>query len=108
VYFKNDRNLFEDVSKIICALVTDFYNEVAHKSVKTGAIISHQTFGDTLRFNPHWHCIILEGGIDETGSFHYISIKDTSSLTELFRRRVIKFFVQKGLLQESFALKLLS
>jgi len=27
--------------------------------VKTGAIISHQTYGDMLRFNPHWHCIIL-------------------------------------------------
>ena len=24
-----------------------------------------------LRFNPHWHCIILEAGIDEEGSFHY-------------------------------------
>jgi len=61
-----------------------------------------------MRFNPHWHCIILEGGIDEEGSFHYIPTKDTSQLTEVFRRRVIKLFMEKDLLQKSFAMKLLS
>ena len=60
-----------------------------------------------LRFNPHWHCIILEGGIDEEGYFDNIPIKDTSQLTEVFRRRVMKLFVERGLLQKSFALKLL-
>ena len=50
---------------------------------------------------------ILEGGIDEKGSFHHIPIKDTSQLTEVFRKRVIKLFVEKGLLQKSFARKLL-
>ena len=61
-----------------------------------------------LRFNSHWHCIILEGGIDEEGSFHHIPIKDTSQLIEVFRRRVIKLFVETGLLQKSFPMKLLS
>jgi len=60
-----------------------------------------------MRFNPHWHCIILEGGIDEKGFFHHIPIKDTSQLTEVFRKRVIQLFVEKGLLQKSFAQKLL-
>ena len=108
VYFKNDRNLFEEVSKIIFVIVTYFYKEVVHKPLRTGLIVSHQTFGDMLRFNPHWHCIILEGGIDEEGSFHHIPIKDTSQLTEVFRRRVMKLFVETGLLQKSFAMKLLS
>jgi hypothetical protein len=61
-----------------------------------------------LRFNPHWHCIILEGGIDEEGPFHHIPIKDTSQLTGVFRRRVIKLFVDRGLLDRRFALKILS
>ena len=61
VYFKNDRNLFEEVSKIIFVIVTYFYKEVVHKPLRTGLIVSHQTFGDMLRFNPHWLCIILEG-----------------------------------------------
>jgi len=55
----------------------------------------------------------LEGGIDEMGSFHHIPLKNTSRLTEVFRRRVIKLFVDKGLLdrhpaERYFALKILS
>jgi hypothetical protein len=108
IYSKNDRNLFADVSKIIFSIITDYYNEAAHTAVTSGAVVSYQTYGDMMRFNPHWHSIILEGGIDEEGSFHHIPIKDTSKLAEVFRRRVIKLFVEKDLLQKSFAMKLLS
>jgi hypothetical protein len=61
-----------------------------------------------MRLNPHFHCIVLEGGIDEKGSFHHIPIKDTARITEVLRRRVIKLFVDRGLLDHSFALKILS
>jgi hypothetical protein len=107
-YFKYDRNLFEDVSRIIFSIIHDFYNETAITTVKGGAVVSYQSFGDLMRFNPHWHSIILEGGIDEESCFHYLPIKDTSKLTEVFRQRVIKYFVDKGLLDRSFALKLLA
>jgi hypothetical protein len=50
----------------------------------------------------------LEGGIDEAGSIHHIPTKDTASLAEVFRRRVIKLFVDMGLLDRRFALKILS
>jgi hypothetical protein len=107
IYFKNDRNLFADVSKIIFSIINDYYNEAAHTAVTSGAVVSYQTYGDMMRHNPHWHCIILEGGIDEKGSFYHIPIKDTSQLTEVFRRRVVQLFMQKGLLQKSFAMNLL-
>ena len=61
-----------------------------------------------MRWNPHFHCIVLEGGIDEAGSLHHIPIKNTARITEVFRNRVIKLFVDRGLLDRSFALKILS
>ena len=108
VYFKYNRNLFEDVSRITFSIIHDFYNETAKAAVKTGVFVSYQSYGDLMRWNPHWHCIILEGGLDEKNSFHHIPFKDTSRLTEVFRRRVIKLFVDKGLLDRIFALKILS
>jgi len=108
LYFKYDRNLFEDVSRIVFSIIQDFYNEAAPTAVKTATVVSYQSYGDLVRWNPHYHCLVLEGGIDETGSFYHIPIKDTSRLTEVFRRRVIKLFVDKGLLDRSFALKILS
>jgi len=77
-------------------------------SNKTGIIVSYQSFGDLLRFNPHYHGIVLEGGIDETGSFHHMPVKDTSLLTEVFRRRVLKLFVNRGLFDPHFARKILA
>ena len=61
-----------------------------------------------MRFNSHHYCLVLEGGIDEADSFHHISIKDVASHTEVFRRQVIKLFVDRGLLDRRFSLKILS
>ena len=52
--------------------------------------MSHQTFGDMLRWNPHRHTIVLEGGFDEYGRFFYIPFNGLQVMVELFRRRVIK------------------
>jgi len=92
-YFKNDRNLFADILKIIFSIVNDYYSGAAKIDLNSAAVVSHQTYVDILRHNPHWHCIILEGGIDENNSFHYLPINDTLKLTEVFRRWVIKLFV---------------
>jgi hypothetical protein len=108
LYFKYDRNLFEDVSRIIFSIIQDFYNESAPVALKTASVLSYQSFGDLVRWNPHYHCLVLKGGLDEAGSFHHIPIKDNASLTEVFRRRVIKLFVDRGLLDRRFALKILS
>ncbi len=108
IYFRNDKSLFADFSKIIFSIINEYYNEASQTPLKTGAIISYQSFGDLMRANPHWHAIILEGGIDCYGKFHSIPIKNTSNLTQLFRRRVIRYFVNKKLLNEKFASNLLS
>ena len=59
----------------------------------TGVVVFYQSFGDLVRSNPHYHCIILGGGIDDEGCFHNLPIKDTSQLAEVFRRRMIKYLV---------------
>ena len=56
LYFKYDRNLFQDVSRIIFSIIQDFYNEAAPIAVKTAAVVSYQSFGDLMRWNPHYHC----------------------------------------------------
>ena len=61
-----------------------------------------------LRFNPHWHCIIMEGGLDAQGNFYYLPIKDAAKLCELFRRKVVQCFINKNLLDEKRANMLLS
>ena len=57
---------------------------------RIGLTIAHQTSGDMLRWNPHFHAIVLEGGFDEHGRFFYLPFNGLQAMVELFRRRVIK------------------
>ena len=107
-FFRHDRRLFADVSRLIYRILAEFYQEASGRPLLTGTVITHQTFGDQLRFNPHFHAIVLEGGFDEEGTFFYIPFSGLQSMMELFRRRVIKLLVQRELLNEDFARNLLS
>ena len=107
-YFRYDRKLFAGVTRIIHELLEEYCQQATGKDVRTGAVVSYQSFGDMLRFNPHWHSITLEGCIDISGVFHHLPVKDTAALTECFRRRIVEYFVEKELLNKDFARNLLS
>jgi hypothetical protein len=50
----------------------------------------------------------LEGGFDRHDTFFYIPLGATAALTEIWRRRVIALFLDKGLLNTEFARKILA
>jgi len=108
VFFRNNRKLFADISRLIYSIIRDFYEEAAGKEIKTGMVIAHQTFGDMLRWNPHFHCLILEGGFDYEGNFVFIPFSDLKKITEYFRRKVINLFLKNDMINEDFARNLLS
>jgi hypothetical protein len=108
VFFKNDRKLFSGISKIIFSLLSEYFTEAEGIKLQTGVIISYQSYGDKLRFNSHWHCIVLDGGFDENGDFYYASLKKTDKMVELFRQRVISYMLKEKFLNPDFAKNLLS
>ena len=108
VFFRHDRRLFEDISRLIFSMVQEFYQEVAGTPIQTGMVIAHQTFGDMMRFNPHYHAIIIEGGFNESGTFVSIPFAGLQKMTEYFRRKVVWLFVEKELINEEFARNLFS
>jgi len=107
-YFRYDRNLFAEVSRLIFTLIRDFYSKAAGRELLTGIIVAHQTFGDMLRWNPHYHIIVLEGGFDQDGTFFFIPISNLTSMTEVFRRRVLALLVDRKVLNDQFARNLMS
>ena len=103
VFFRHDRKLFAELSILIFELVQEFFNEAAGTAIENGAILAYQTFGQFLRWNPHVHAIILEGGFDSAGRFIHIPFGEPSAMTECFRRRVIRFFLDRKLIAELFS-----
>ena len=70
-------------------------------------MLCFQSFGEFLRWNSHFHGIFLEGGFDQSGNFVYIPFSNLSQMTECFRRRVIKLFIEKKLINQHMADNLL-
>ena len=68
VFFKHDRKLSGEVSRLIFQMIQSFYNEAAGKKIRTAAVLCFQTAGDFLRFNSLYHGMVLEGGFDKRGT----------------------------------------
>ena len=59
-----------------------------------------QRFGKALNLHFHFHCCIIDGVFDKAGNFYEAdpSARDIQSVQEQVRRRVVKFFQRKGIL----------
>ena len=49
-------------------MIQGYFNEAANAPTETAVRLCFQSFGDFLRFNPHWHAIALEGGFNDDGN----------------------------------------
>jgi hypothetical protein len=103
VFFRHDRRLHGEISRLLYGLVRDFVTAAAGKRIRTAAVLVFQSSGEFLRWNPHWHGLFLEGGFDRQGRFVHLPIVDLEKMSACFRQRVIAFFLQRKLLNERLA-----
>jgi len=61
-----------------------------------GAVISVQTFGDFLNFNPHLHIISTDGCFNNNGSFMAAVTPNADHLEPLFRLEVLNMLKREG------------
>jgi hypothetical protein len=80
VFLRHDQRLFAMLSRLIFSLIAQFYLAAAGKPITTAAVVAFQPFGDSLRFNPHFHALIVEGGFDSAGQFFFLPIHNTVRL----------------------------
>ncbi|MCJ7798052.1 MAG: transposase, partial [Thermoleophilia bacterium] len=98
----------EFLSRLIYLLVRQFHVGTARRPVRSGDVSAYQTSGEFLRWNPHFHCLVLEGGFDERGRFVHIPLGDIQRMSEYFRRVVIRLFLKKELLNSHLATSLVN
>ena len=107
VFFRHDRMLFSEISRLIFDMIQRYFNEASKTPLQSTALLCFQSFGEFLRWNPHWHAIVPEGGFDENGNFIHIPFGNLQKMTECFRRRVVKFFPDSKLINQDMADNLL-
>ena len=105
-----------EVGRLIFTLVSEYFGEAAGRPLATGMVSSHRdsSRADLWRIcdlaprakalaPSRWHSLVLEGGFDDHDRFYFIPIGASDALQELWRRRVIGFFLKRELLDESLA-----
>jgi hypothetical protein len=107
-YFRHNRTLFAELMQLIHRMVADFQSAAAGRPICGAAVLAYQSSGEFLRFHPHVHGIVLEGGFDEQGRFFHIPFANLQHMAEVFRRRVIALFLERKLIDHSRAASMLS
>jgi hypothetical protein len=107
VFLRHDQRLFAKVSRLIFCMIAEFCSAPAGKPILSAAVVACQPFGGSLRINPHFNALILEGGFDSTKRFCHLPIHDTARLSECLRRRTIGLFLKLSLITQQFAESLL-
>jgi hypothetical protein len=107
-YFRHNRTLFAELMRLIHRMMVDFQSAAAGKPITGGSVLAYQSSGEFLRFHPHVHEIVLEGGFDEQGRFCHIPLGNLQNMCQVFRRRVIALFLDRKLIDRSRAASMLS
>jgi len=98
-YFRYDRKLnsilFQSAAKSIKILYKEIYPDST-----PAFVLTVQTAGDALNFNPHLHGIIANGVFNKNDSFTRLSL-NTNKLNELFAHFVLKALLDRELINST-------
>ena len=90
IFFLKDRSLlnclFHAVSSVVLRM---FQNINKSKNFTPGFIMVLHTFGRDLKWNPHIHCLISEGGYSDDGFWRHIKHFNYNYLRNAFRTALL-------------------
>jgi hypothetical protein len=89
-FFLNDRSLldclFHSVNSVVSRM---FYKLNNSKNFTPGFIMVLHTFGRDLKWNPHIHCLISEGGFSDDGFWRHVNYFNYTFLRNAFRTALL-------------------
>ncbi|SLM17439.1 transposase [uncultured spirochete] len=100
-YFKSDKRLFGEVSKLIFSLLSDFFSLAAGQGLLCACVVSYQSFGEFARFHPHWHVLVLEGGFTTHDRFVYLPIGADEGMLKVWQAAILSLFLRKKLIDQA-------
>jgi hypothetical protein len=105
IYFRYDRSL----NNILFQAASTAVHAVLGSDTQTPALIlTVQTAGEALNFNPHLHGLLADGTFDVTGNFTPLAAIDTERITEHFRDGVLAELITRGLITDEVPAQILS
>lgn len=101
MWFLRDRTLLGEMCTIVWKLLSKFILASTDSDVtsdaRPGAVMSIQTFGEQVNFNPHIHVICADGCFLDDGSIREAWAYDTAELIDAFASAIFRLLEGKGL-----------
>ena len=99
VYFRYDRRLLGKLCRVAAGVIAGSFRVLfGQPAAEPGLVICVHTFGNLLNFHPHLHVMATDGGFTTDGDFHPLPTMSLAPIEGLFRHRVFKMLMRKGLL----------
>ena len=89
-FFLKDRSLLDCLFHSVNSVITRmFFKMIKSKNFTPGFIMVLHTFGRDLKWNPHIHCLISEGGYSDDGFWRNVKHFDYTFLRNAFRTALL-------------------
>ena len=89
-FFLNDRSLLDCLFHAVNSVISRmFFKQNKSMNFTPGFIMVLHTFGRDLKWNPHIHCLISEGGYSDNGFWRNISHFNYTFLRNAFRTALL-------------------
>lgn len=100
-YFLYHRELLGDLARIAYETVREMMAAaVEEPDARPGMVAVIQTFGSSLKFNPHIHAIVTRGVFLSDGQWHPIPYVDAHKAELVFRHKLLRLLRDRDLISE--------
>jgi len=98
--FLRDWNMMKIYMDSAINSFNEFFTIITHRKINVGVIVVLHPFGKDMKFQPHLHLLITEGGFDKNGNFIKCSYVPADGFRKKWRYEVLKNFQSYGLPNE--------
>ncbi len=93
--FREDRVLLKELMDCCISAVAKMMVSKLGRNVKPGLVVVLHTFGKDMKFNPHLHCLVAEGGIKSKGEWVDVPFFPFELLRKFWQYAVLKMLKRK-------------
>ena len=95
--FLRDWNIMKIYMDSAINSFNEFFTIITHRKINVGVIVVLHPFGKDMKFQPHLHLLITEGGFDNNGNFVKCSYVPADGFRKKWRYEVLKNFQSSGM-----------
>ncbi len=106
ILFLFHHNLLGELARCAWKAIQQYFEVCVSKGVLPAGILSIQTAGDFLNWNPHIHSLIACAVFHPDGSFQRVPMLQSNIIRELFEANVFRLLVKKELIGKDLITKM--